>query len=583
MFNGVVRVVVLLSVARTSVSFASNLPRVCIADGCMAGSWMRSLRADRFEAFLGVPFAKPPIGELRFADPVPNDPWREDELDATGRIPRPACMQHNLFLPERGVEGSEDCLYLNVYRPVRTNRNSSEPLDTIVYIHGGGYLAGYISPLAVGPEKLMDQHIILVVIPYRLGAFGFLSTGDDAASGNYGLKDQRLALRWVHRNIRDFGGDPGRVTIMGHSAGAASVQLQLMHRANEGLFQRAISLSGNALAPWSTPLEDPKQLALQQALLVGIGEPNRLSSADLVEALRSVDADLFVSRSTAFTAGPQYPAIVYGPVVEKNSTKDAFLTARPQDLWADGVYLPVPWLTGIVPNDGFVFSAPLLKESVDCTAEDTSQQFIRLLSLLKAPKTTKSLWLLSERFIANKSSIEGGCVAKNNIDSLTKIFNEALFIYPLVRSIQQQVHRKPPANDVKAPAPALLYRFNYKGNLSYSSVLAPQNDQDFGVVHCDELNYIFRAPALFPDFRRDSAEEKVSQKFVKLLVQFAHAGTIESEIANANAADGSFPKALEFTNSNDVNRPLDVRTIDLYDQQMVEFWTKFYETKKGKK
>ncbi|XP_052859909.1 juvenile hormone esterase-like [Anopheles cruzii] len=579
MFNGVVivRVLVLLSVPWPTVSFASNLPRVCIADGCATGSWMRSLRADRFEAFLGVPFAKPPIGVLRFADPVPNDPWRGDELDATGRIPRPACMQHNLFLPERGVEGSEDCLYLNLYRPVRTN-DSSEPLDTIVYIHGGGYLAGYISPLAVGPEKLMDQQIILVVIPYRLGAFGFLSTGDGAASGNYGLKDQRLALRWVHRNIRDFGGDPGRVTIMGHSSGAASVQLQLMHLGNEGLFQRAISLSGNALAPWSTPLEDPRQLALAQALLVGIGEPNRLSSTELVEALRSVDAELFVSKSTAFTSGPQYPAIVYGPVVEENSTTDAFLTARPQDLWAEGAYLPVPWLTGIVPNDGFVFSAPLLKESADCAAEDPGQQFLRLLSLLKAPQTAKSLWLLSERFIANKSSIEGGCVAKNNIDSLTKIFNEALFIYPLVRSIQQQVHRKPPASDVNAPAPtpALLYRFNYKGNLSYSSVLVPQSHQDFGVVHCDELNYIFRAPALFPDFRRDSPEEKVSGKFVKFLVQFAHAGTVESEIANANASDGSFPKALEFTNSNDVNRPLDIRPIDLYDQQMVEFWTKLY-------
>ncbi|XP_049542709.1 juvenile hormone esterase-like [Anopheles darlingi] len=263
---------------------------------------MKSLTSKLFEAYIGIPFAKPPIGKLRFADPVPNEPWK-NELDATGRLPKPPCMQQNLFIPERGIEGSEDCLYLNVYRPRPIVNGTSEPLSTLVYIHGGGFLAGYISPLIVGPEKLIDQGIIVVVIPYRLGPFGFLSTGDAAASGNFGLKDQRLALRWVNKHIREFGGDPQSVTIMGHSAGGASVQLHLMHIGNEGLFQRAISLSGSALAPFSTPLDDPLKLAYQQAALVGITEPSSMSTTDLVEKLRLVDADLFVSSLAAFSVG----------------------------------------------------------------------------------------------------------------------------------------------------------------------------------------------------------------------------------------------------------------------------------------
>uniref|UniRef100_A0AAG5DH70 Carboxylic ester hydrolase n=1 Tax=Anopheles atroparvus TaxID=41427 RepID=A0AAG5DH70_ANOAO len=312
-----------------------NLPRVCIEDGCMRGSWMRSVGGERFEAFFGIPFAKPPIGELRFANPVPNDRW-VDELDATGRIPKPPCIQVNLFIPRTGVEGKEDCLYLNVFLPKAARKNranynttASPKFPTVVYIHGIGFVGGYSSPLLYGPEKLMDEPVILVTFDYRMSAFGFLSTGDEAASGNFGLKDQRLALRWVHRNIRAFGGDPRLVTIMGYSAGGAS--LQMMHLGNEGLFQRAISLSGSALAPWNTPPSDPDQLARQQATLVGIKNAKTISTRKLIKALRAIDADQL--------NGSRYPVVLYSPTVEKPTVKDAFLTATPQELWSQGAYL----------------------------------------------------------------------------------------------------------------------------------------------------------------------------------------------------------------------------------------------------
>uniref|UniRef100_A0AAG5DHA0 Carboxylic ester hydrolase n=1 Tax=Anopheles atroparvus TaxID=41427 RepID=A0AAG5DHA0_ANOAO len=504
-----------------------NVPRVCIEDGCMRGSWMRSVGGERFEAFFGIPFAKPPVGELRFANPVPNDRWAEAELDATGRFQKPPCLQQNLFLPGRGIEGKEDCLYLNVYRQAKknqaTNNATTAPkLPTVVYIHGGGYFAGYNSPLVAGAEKLMDHPVILVTITYRLGAFGFLSTGDEAASGNFGLKDQRLALRWVHRNIRAFGGDPRLVTIMGHSAGGASVQLQMMHLGNEGLFQRAISLSGSALAPWSTPLTNPDRLARQQATLVGIENVDTMSNEELVKALRTVDADVLVSSSASFTNGSHYPMIVYGPTVEKPTVEDAFLTASPQKLWSQGAHLPVPWLTGIVPNDGFVFSAPILKESA-CSKETFIKQQTLLLNVLRGTHNPSALPLLKKRFFGNASS-DGECFTNENVKILTK-----------VRLDNSKPHK---VETSTSRSPIYLYKFNYQGEHSYSTFFATSDDdtlpRDFGIVHCDELIYIFRAPILFPDFQRDSPDAQASQRFTKLLVDFARTGYEDELLLSSN-------------------------------------------------
>uniref|UniRef100_A0A182WL95 Carboxylesterase type B domain-containing protein n=1 Tax=Anopheles minimus TaxID=112268 RepID=A0A182WL95_9DIPT len=558
--------------SRAGNPYVQNVPRVCIEDGCMRGSWMRSSHGERYEAFIGVPFAKPPIGPLRFANPVPNGPWTNGELDATGRIPRAPCLQQNLFLPERGVEGKEDCLYLNLYRPFKKEgkqNGTTTSIPTLVYIHGGGFLAGYNSPLVAGAEKLMDHPVIVVTIAYRLGAFGFLSTGDEAASGNFGLKDQQLALRWVQRNIEAFGGDPQLVTIMGHSAGGASVHLQLMNLGNEGLFQRAISLSGNALTPWSAPRTNPEQLARIQAELLGVQQAHQMTTSELVEALRTIDAEQFVYSYAGFTNGSRYPVIVYGPVVEPSTVEDAFLTDSPKELWSRGEHLSVPWLTGVVPNDGFIFSAPILKDT-DCSKETFDQQKILLLNVLGGVTQSGALPILMEHFLKNQSTM-GECFTKEHVNILTKIFNEGLFVYPLTLSVRQH------AKHTRAKAPIYLYSFNYKGPLSYSTILAPANDppQDFGIVHCDELIYIFRAPILFPDFRRNSPDAKVAKKITKLLVDFAQTG-----VAPSNREDdlsyGGFPQALELTNSNNVDEPMVQKYTNIYDEDMYNFWTLFY-------
>ncbi len=190
--------------------------------------------------FQGIPYAAPPVGELRFRAPQPAPPW-QGVRDATQ--PGAFCPQTWETGPDGRpvVQGSEDCLFLNVDTPAPSGR----PLPVMVFLHGGGFTGGQGAPY--DPARITDQgQVVVVTVNYRLGALGFLAHPalDDPTAGNFGLADQQAALRWVQRNIGAFGGDPGNVTLWGESAGAFSVCSQLVSPGARGLFQKAIVQSG---------------------------------------------------------------------------------------------------------------------------------------------------------------------------------------------------------------------------------------------------------------------------------------------------------------------------------------------------
>lgn len=216
-----------------------------IEDGIIEGSYMETRSAEKFHSFLKIPFAEPPVDELRFLAPVSKRPW-SGILDCTAY--GPICMQPNTW---GHPSISEDCLHLNVFTKNLPKTNNVGLKPVIVYIHGGGFETG--SAMEHGPEYLMERDIVLVTINYRLGAFGFLAVESADIPGNAGLKDQSLALKWVQKNIERFGGDPGKVTIAGLSAGAYSVTGHMMSRMSQGLFQNVIAMSG-ALA-WQKKLQ----------------------------------------------------------------------------------------------------------------------------------------------------------------------------------------------------------------------------------------------------------------------------------------------------------------------------------------
>ena len=200
--------------------------------------------------YKGIPYAAPPLGELRWREPQPAAPWQGVRKAARFA---PACMQKGVSMPgETPPEISEDCLYLNIWAPAQHGAGN---LPVMVWIHGGGYSNGSAAMPLYWGDRLAHKGVILVTVAYRLGPFGFLAhpelTRESAhqSSGNYGLMDQIAALQWVQKNIAAFGGDPQRVTIAGQSAGAMAVSALVASPRAKGLFQRAIGESGGLFEP----------------------------------------------------------------------------------------------------------------------------------------------------------------------------------------------------------------------------------------------------------------------------------------------------------------------------------------------
>ncbi|XP_074142605.1 carboxylesterase 3-like isoform X5 [Sminthopsis crassicaudata] len=215
----------------------------------------------RVDVFLGIPFAKPPVGTRRFSPPQPAEPW-EGVKDAT-TFP-PMCLQEleRTDLMKNTLDGkqqlfpiSEDCLYLNIYTP--TSRHKKDKLPVMVWFHGGSFVIGTASSYDGSPLSAYED-IVVVTAQYRLGFQGFLSTGDKIAPGNWGFLDLVAALQWVQSNIAHFGGDPNCVTISGQSAGGMCVSALVLSPMTKGLFHKAIVQSG-VITTSGIVIDDPQQ------------------------------------------------------------------------------------------------------------------------------------------------------------------------------------------------------------------------------------------------------------------------------------------------------------------------------------
>lgn len=207
------------------------------------------------------------------------------------------CVEYDLEVfdsdePAAAVQGSEDCLKLNVYRPTKKHTNGSLPV--LFWIHDGAFQYGHALPEA--PYFLIDHDVIFVTFDYRLGTLGFLSTEDDVVSGNMGLKDQVLALKWVNDHIEYFGGDPNSITLVGLSAGGASVHYHYLSPMSRGLFHAGISMSGTALMPW-TQAENSRVKAFKLGEIFGC--PTNASS-ELVQCLKTKPAHSIVQAQKHF-------------------------------------------------------------------------------------------------------------------------------------------------------------------------------------------------------------------------------------------------------------------------------------------
>ena len=274
---------ILLLIIQGNVIAQQNNPRVTITSGILEGTFNPSTK---IYSYKGIPFAQPPVGNLRWKEPQMPSNWTDvRKADHFSHMP----MQKHVFsdMIFRADTMSEDCLFLNVWTPAKTKK---EKLPVLVYFYGGGFVGGDGSESRYDGESMAQKGIVTLTISYRLGIFGFFAHPEltqespHHASGNYGLMDQTAALRWVQKNIAAFGGDPNRVTIAGESAGSIAVFAQMASPLSKNLIAGAIGESGAMIKPTLPPV------TLAEGEKIGTDFAAKVNARSLAD-LRAIPAD----------------------------------------------------------------------------------------------------------------------------------------------------------------------------------------------------------------------------------------------------------------------------------------------------
>ncbi len=390
----IAKTVLLLAMTLTTRALADN--QVRIDSGMIEGM---SAPDPGVRAFLGIPFAAPPVGDLRWREPQPVAPWA-GVRDAKKFGPRP--MQGSIFsdMVFRDKGPSEDCLYLNVWTPARS---AGAKLPVMVWIFGGGFEAGGTSEPRQYGGHLATKGVVVVSMNYRLGVFGFFShpelTAESGrgASGNYGLMDQTAALRWVQRNIAAFGGDPGNVTIFGESAGSYSVSAQMASPTARGLFHKAIGESGSLVGTRRIPAH---VISLADAEANG-AEFAGLMGAKSIADLRSRPA------KAVLRAALDDKTLKDGAVVD-----GYFLPKDVYSIYAEGSQAHVPLLAGWNADESRVYAvfgskrptAKSFSDSVRVEYGDLADAVLRLYPAGTDEEAVRSAGdLAGDRFIVSST------------------------------------------------------------------------------------------------------------------------------------------------------------------------------------
>ncbi|KAM4833751.1 acylcarnitine hydrolase-like [Thomomys bottae] len=442
--------------------------------------------------FLGIPFAKPPVGPLRFAPPEPPEPW-SGVRDGTSH---PAmCLQNTditntmilKFLKPRipSFSMSEDCLYLNIYSPTSAQEGSNLPV--MVWIHGGGMVTGMAS-LYDGSKLAATEDVVVVAIQYRLGVPGFFSTGDQHATGNWGFLDQVAALRWVQQNIAHFGGNPNRVTIFGESAGGISVSSHVMSPMSQGLFHGAIMESGVALLP---DLVSSSSEAVS-SMVVNLSGCELMDSEALVNCLRGKSEEEMLAITKTFNF---IPAVVDG----------VFLPRHPMELLASADFHPVPSIIG-VNSDEYGCVIPMVTGLLDTIKGINRTILLAVIQNTNLPAECADL--LMQEYMGDTEDTH---TLQAQIQDMMGDF---MFVMPALQVAQFQ----------RSHAPVYFYEFQHP-----HSFFKDQKPPHVRADHGDEVAFVFGSSFCGSPPGFSEEEELLSRRMMKYWANFARNGNPNSE------------------------------------------------------
>ncbi|XP_049872487.1 juvenile hormone esterase-like [Pectinophora gossypiella] len=485
------------------------MTQVRVSEGILEGEMLDNVFGGRYTSFKGIPYAEPPIGDLRFKAPQPPKPWNGVR---SAKEFGPINYQVDLFKPGAPV-GSEDCLYLNVYVPeVPLKKN----LPVMVWIHGGGFLWGSGNDDVYGPDFLVRQEVILVTFNYRLGVFGFLCLDTEDVPGNAGMKDQVAALKWVKKNIRQFGGDDENITIFGESAGGASVSYHLVSPMSKGLFQKAICQSGVATNLWSQAFE-PRERAENLAKKLGF---NSRDDKKLYEFLKTIPKESFILPEVAVTFAMQnsmdLPFVVTS---EKDFGQERFLYGDINEKYLN-IHEGVDVITGYVEDEGLV--GIFLNGALDKTVEKINFFLETMVPLPIARNCPIKEQLDVGREMRN-FYFQNRVVTKDDWEQILKFYSMNYFTYNIIE-LQKQCAKLNKKNKF------YLYKFTCKSERNgFKNVFNVSNDPTIigdkpVVCHCDDLTYLFQVNFLDLNLKKDSKAFRMIEQVTQLWTNFAKYG-----------------------------------------------------------
>ncbi|MBN3309874.1 SASB hydrolase, partial [Amia calva] len=447
-------------------------------------------------AYLGIPFAEPPLNQLRFAPSQPPKAWT-GLRDAT--VYPPLCLQdldHAKKLSDLyggkfpPLKSSEDCLYLNIYSPVKPG--DSARLPVMVWIHGGGYLLGGASCYD-GSSLAALGSVVVVAIQYRLGILGFLSTGSGITPENVGMLDQVFALQWIQENIASFGGDPEAVTIFGESAGGMSVFFHMLSPKSSGLFHRAICQSGVGLFPmfW---LRNPKPAAQVIARSAGCFTDD---SAALLDCFRNKTSEEIVAASATM-----------GELLLMPSLDGEFIPKNPEELLQEMAFNNVPYIIGM-NNHEFGWMLPFMfppRWDSGMTRETTSMILSSILK--KADLPTFALEIINDEYFGD---MEDPIEIRQ---TFVELLSDMLLGFPAIKTTRYHSD---------AGFPVYFYEFQHR-----PSVYRESRPEFVKADHFDEVGFVFGAPFWTEDIQilnKSTAEEReLSRTMIKYWTNFAKNG-----------------------------------------------------------
>lgn len=516
-----------------------------------------------FYAFYGIPYARKPIRELRFKDPKPPLKWKRP-YDARNEY-NGACAQAHI-VHKHGLFGTEDCLRLNVYTPNLPRYSKGEVIEkpVVVWVHGYSFASSFSH--IYGADFLIDNDVIFISVTHRIGVFGFLKVNNTSSDANMGLKDIVMALKWIRRNVKKFGGDKNQITVMGSGSGGTFLSLLLMTKYRK-MFSKMILQSGVIFSP-SILQNDPvleRTRLIEELKKITPNKLNNASAKDIILASLKIQSNRHVINN-------QRSLVPFTPIIELHS-KESLIVERPEEFYSDTkTIIDKPILVGFNTQESISEVIPFLRNPNYLKSFTSFFKFmVPFSSGCKYNYTSKKYMEVSNKII-NKYFKDG--ISEKSVKHFLRYVSD-LHKYPIYKFIKTLLN----INNNKI----FVYKFNYVGTLNAvkATSIAEVDVSVKGAASGDEICYILKCEPLWETYVKIKTNESynIDVKFIKQMTSM-WSNFVKASNPTPSTYFRNFswpPMSLKEDNVLHIGKVTKL-TDSKQEEKMFSFWNKIYDS-----